>query len=267
MALEEAYEKARAAGLREDWQGVLKWEGRMEDLMQRQSDDECHNILALFVNAHVWASNSTGNADHGLSIVRLETRRVELLGKMQRFRDQGEALCRAADHLCGQGKEQDAEGYLQRARKIAEAHGFFSVECQACLGLGKFEMTGGRKQEGVELLRNALACVPLFEEEDTILELSVIFHFTNALFDTRAIDEVEPLLARFHEAAKAESQKRGYLGIPELHSLCTSARLHEVFLCTYPPRVGSPSHCWALAFCRKFQSQASPRQIKDTCSR
>ena len=85
------------------------------------------------------------------------------------------------------------------------------------------------------------------EGEITDLELDVLDSFTDALFDTHAIDEVEPLVAHYLEAAKAESQKRGRLNPAEFQSLCASARLHEV-LCTYPPRAGSPSHCPALAF-------------------
>jgi hypothetical protein len=108
-------------------------------------------------------------------------------------------------------------------------------------------MEGGRKQEGVELLRNALACVPLCEGDATIMELNALLSFTDVLFETLAIDEAEPLVARFLEAAKAESQKRGCLRISELHSLYASARLHEV-LCTHPPRVGAPSECSDLAF-------------------
>jgi hypothetical protein len=166
---------------------------------------------------------------------------------MQRFRDQGKALCKIADQFRGLGKEQEAKMYLQRARKIAEANGFFSVECESCLGLGNLAMAGGRKQEGVELLRNALVCVPLCEGEDTAMELNVLLNLTDALLDTHAIDEVEPLVLRFLEAAKAESQKQGHLSISEFQGLCTSARLHEV-LCTYPPRVRSPAHCSATAF-------------------
>ena len=124
--------------------------------------------------------------------------------------------------------------YFQRARKIAEAHGFFSVECQSCLGLGKLAMERGRAEEGVELLRHALVCVPLCEVEDTMMELNVLLDFTQALFSTRAIDEVEPLVARFREAAKAESEKQGRLGFSEIRSFYTSAQLHEV-LCTCTP--------------------------------
>jgi len=219
----------------------------MEEMIENQPDAGCNIILEGFSDAHMRAFSSTGSKDNSLSVVRLETRRVEVLGKMQRFRDQGEALCRAANRLLFLDNHQEAEGYFLRARKIAEAHGFFSAECLSCLGLGKLAMAGGRTQEGVELLRNALACVPLCEEENTSMELNVLRALIDTLFHTHAIDEVEPLVARYLEAAKAESEERGRRGISEFYSLYTSARLHEV-LCTCTPRVGSPSHCSALAF-------------------
>jgi len=247
VTLEEVCEKVNAAHLRKDWRAVLKWEGRMEEMMEHVPDAGCNIILKKFRNAHRGAFNATGSKDNSRSIVRLETRLVEVLGKMQRFRDQGTTLCIVADHLLFLGKRQEAEGYFQRARKVAEAHGFFSVECAACLGLGNLAMTGGREEEGLELLRNALVCVPLFEEDATNMELNVLHFFAHALFDTHAIDEVEPLVARFLEAAKAESDKQERLCFSDLRSLCASARLHEV-LCTCTPSVGSPSHCSALAF-------------------
>jgi len=237
VTLDEVCEKVNAANLREDWREVLKWEGRMEEMIEHQPDAGCNNIqniLKMFSNAHSMVCNATSSKDNSLSVVRLETRRAEVLGKMQRFRDQGEALCRVADELHFLGKNQEAEGYFQRARKIAEAHGFFSVECKSCLGLGKLAVERGRDEEGVELLRNALVCVPLCEEENPNMELNVLHFFTDALFRTHAIDEVEPLVARFLEAAKAESDKRGRLCYWEFYSLYTSARLHEV-LCTCTP--------------------------------
>ena len=237
MTLAEVVERMHAAHFREDWRGVLKWEGRMDEMMKNQLDARCNTILLVFVDAHGRAFNSTGSKDHSLSIVQLETRRAELLGKMQRFRDQGEALCRAANCLRSFDNQQEAGGYFQRARTIAEAHGFFSVECDSCLGLGKLAMDGGREEEGVELMRNALVCVPLCEGENPIMELGVLQAFTCALLDTpHEIDEVEPLVARFLEAAKAESDRQGRLDWFELQSVLASARLHEV-LCTCTP-------CW-----------------------
>ena len=99
----------------------------------------------------------------------------------------------------------------------------------------------------MELQRNALVCVPLCEEEDTILELNVLDDFTDALFRTHAIDEVEPLVSRYLEAAKAESDKQGrlilYAFSKPLHECATSrgpVHLHPV--------LGAPSHCSALAY-------------------
>jgi hypothetical protein len=247
VTLKEVFEKVNAAKLGDDWREVLKWEGRMEEMMENQPDAGCKVILETFYVAHSRAFSSTGSKDNSLSAVRLQTRRAEILGKMQRFRDQGEALCTVANYLPGLGRRQEAEGYFQRARQIAEAHGFFSVECDACLGLGNVAMADGREEEGMELMRNALVCVPLFEEENTATELNVLRFFTDALFRTHAIDEVEPLVARYVEMAKAESDKQGRLSFSEIRSLYTSARLHEV-LCSWTPRVGSPSHCFALAF-------------------
>jgi hypothetical protein len=266
VTLDDVVERVFAAHFREDWLAVLKWEGRMEEVVKYQPDAYCSEILEVFSDAHSGALDSTGSKDNSLSIVRLETRRAELLGKMQRFRDQGQALCRAADHLLFLDEHQEAEGYFQRARKIAEAHGFFSVECKSCLGLGKLAMTEGREEEGVELLRNALVCVPLVEEDASDLELDVLHVFTTALFQTHAIDEVEPLVARFLEAAKMDSEKLGRLSVSEIRSLYKSARLHEV-LCTCTP--ASPSHCSALAFCqgRDRQSSILSRPHKDTCTR
>jgi hypothetical protein len=130
VSLGDVFEKVNAANLRGDWRGALKWEGRMEDVIENSSDAACSNILGVFADTHGRGFKATGSKDHSLSIVRLETRRVEVLGRMQRFRDQGQVMCSVADHLRVLGKTQEAAGYLQRARKLGEAHGFFLLECE-----------------------------------------------------------------------------------------------------------------------------------------
>ena len=256
MTLDDVFEKVNAARWN-DWRAVLKWEGRMEELLQNQPDAGCIAILARFSRSHALGFNSTGNAEHALSNVRLEKRKVEVLGKMHRFRDQGEALCLAADQLLGLGRQPEAEGYFERARKIAEEHGFFSVECESCLGLGKLAMADWREEEGVELLRNALVCVPLCEEEDTAMELNVLHAFTNTLLRMHAIDEVEPLVARFRETATAFSEKKGRVTSAEFHSLYARALLHEVLCtctpCWEPPHTAQPLHsAKADSVCHRF---------------
>jgi len=239
LTMEDVGERIDAAHIRWDWREVLKWEGRMEEIMASQSDFTCTHILAKFREAHrrafktraVSTLSSTGESKNhfpdSLAIVRLETRRAELLGKIERFRDQGKSFCIVADYLHVLGKRQEAAGYLQRARKIAEAHGFFSVECESCLGLGKSAIEEGREEEGLELMRNALVCAPLCEEDCTNMEQTVLHYFTDALLDAHAIDEVEPLVARFRAVVQAYADEKGRFNGMAFRSLYASARLHE----------------------------------------
>jgi hypothetical protein len=229
VTLEDVRKRVDAAGEGRDWRGVLKWEARMEQLLEGRSDAARNGTLEAFMCAHAFACDATGSTDHALAVVRLEDRRIELLGNIMRFRDQGEAMCEAAGYLVDAGKRQEAAGYFQRARDIGAAHGFFSIECKACCGLGRLAFEEGRHEEGLDLLRNALAASSLREnEDDTFMELKSLTDLINALFLEHKIDEAQPLILRFREAAEAESQKIGRVSFTELESLYASARLHEV---------------------------------------
>ena len=120
----------------------------------------------------------------------------------------------------------------------------------------------------MELMRNALASAPLLEAEDPIMELRVLCAFTDALFHAHAVDEVEPLVARYREAAQAEGDKQGRPCFHDFHSLYLNARLHEV-LCTCTPRV--QIHFTLLDPCtlqgRYSLSQVSRFPGIDTCTR
>jgi hypothetical protein len=261
VTLEEVRKRVDAAVEGDDWRGVLKWEGRMEQLLEGRSDAARNGTLINFKWAHAVAWRATDSTDHVLAVVRLQDRRTELLGNMERFRDQGESICDAAEYLDVAGKVQEAAGYFQRARDVGAAHGFFSVEGKACLGLGKLATLEGRHEDGLDLLRNALAASSLREDEDdTSMELIVLSPLIDALFRTHAIDEVEPLVLRYREAAEAESQKLGCICFWEPESLYASARLLEV---------GNPST--PLLPClhqgRKRLPQDPARPSEYTCSR
>jgi len=229
VTLEEVRKRVAAAAEGDDWRGVLKWEGRLGQLLEGWSDAARCDFLLDFKRAHAVAWCATGSTGHALAAVRLQDRRIEILGNMERFRNQGEAMCNAAEYLYDAGKVQEAAGYFQRARDVGAAHGFFSVECKACLGLGNLATLEGRHEEGLDLLRNALAASSLSENEnDTIIELKTLSKLVDALFLTHGIDEVEPLVLRFRDAAEAQSQKIGRVCCWELLSLYASARLHEV---------------------------------------
>jgi len=233
--------KVMAAGAVYDWQEVLKWEGRMDELVANLPDEDCETILLIFITAHAMVHLATGGTRNALAIARLRElreRHVDLLGKMQRFRDQGETMCQYACIPNVTGKREEGERWFNRARDVGAAHGFFSVESSACLGLGDLAMNQGRHEEGVELLRNALVATNLSEHEGeekrNQAELNVLHSLSEALFKIAAIDEVEPLVLRYRELAKAETARIGGLQY-KMWSFYLSARLHEV------PCICSPS--------------------------
>ena len=84
------------------------------------------------------------------------------------------------------------------------------------------------------LLRNSLVAAELNELDDPTYELDTLQSLIKALFKTNSIDEVEPLVQRYRDAAKAQSEREGVC-FTEFESLLFSALLHEV-LCLCTPR-------------------------------
>ena len=233
--------KINAAHTTGNWRGVLKWEERMEGLMAGETDDAhwC-GTLSVFSNAHELGFQVTGNHDHARSYIALQERRIPLLGKLQRFRDQGMAMSSIASNLFSLDRLSETENWYQRARDVGAAHGFFSLESSACVGLGLAALNEGRPEESLNLLRNALVAAELNELDDPQYELDALKALIFALFQTDSIDEVEPLVLRLREAATAQSDKGGFCSA-ELVSMLESAHLHEV-LCTCTPRLGTSFH-------------------------
>jgi hypothetical protein len=151
------------------------------------------------------------------------------------------------------GRNSEATTWYQRARDVGAAHGCFSLESQACIGLGTAAIDAGRHEEGLALLRNALVAAELNELDDPQYVLIALAGLVDALFTTQCIEEVEPLVLRYREAAKAESERVDGFGLRELDSVVCSARLHEVFcLCT---------PCWEPLFTAASLPTARPNYI------
>ena len=212
----------------------------MEELMAFRSDDVCSSILQAFSAAHHKGHQDTGSEEHARSFIGLEERQILLLGKLQRFRDQGDAMCNLSSILRLLGRHSEAAVWSQRVRDVGAAHGFFSLESSACIGLGTTALEEGRHEEGLALLRNALVAAELNELDDPAFELDAVKTLIDALFSTNLIDEVEPLVFRYREAAKAQSEEKRILIYAALDSVFCSARLHEVLCMRYA--CGTPGH-------------------------
>ena len=144
VPLQDVAAKIKAAHAADEWRGVLKWEGRMEELMALRSDEDCLWILSVFCDAHQMGLQATLSKDHARSYAGLVERRIPLLGKLQRFRDQGQVMCNLSDILRVLDRNSEAATWNQRARDVGAAHGFFSLESTACRGLGRAAVHAGR---------------------------------------------------------------------------------------------------------------------------
>ena len=94
--VQELFENIKKADQASDWRGVLKYEDRMEEMMADEPDGSRERTLFAFLRAHqlgLMADQHAGTNEknHAAHCVRLEERRAEVLGRMQRFRDQGHA--------------------------------------------------------------------------------------------------------------------------------------------------------------------------------
>jgi hypothetical protein len=245
VPLQDVAAKINAAQAAGDWRGVLKWEGRMEELMAGEPDNSCSKILRAFSWAHQMGSQATGLNDHAHSYVGLLERWIPLLGKLQHFRQQGKTMCSLSTILRVLERNSEAATWHQRARDVGAAHGLFSLECSACIELGGAAIEEGRHEEGLALLRNALVAAELNELDDPKYELGALEALFEALLHPHAIEEVEPLVLRYRDAAKAQSEKEGVC-FAEFNALHYSARLHEV-LCFSTLSLGTPFHYSALA--------------------
>jgi len=89
--LDEMFKKVMEADADSSrWREVLAWEGRMEESLMCLPDDARRvALIKAFSEAHEAGAIQTGKTEHWKKAITLDKRRCELLGTLQRFRDQG----------------------------------------------------------------------------------------------------------------------------------------------------------------------------------
>ena len=168
----------------------------VDAMLASHTHDDQIGMLFTFVNALRSYGLSTGSQDRICEMIPLEIRRAILEGESEMFRDQGETFNFIADCSMIIKDDEQAMQYFQKSRKVGEAHGFFGIESRACRGIGSLLITQGRFDEGMDLLRNALAAAPLAETDCSNLEavaLETLIH--NMISLPNAWDEVQQIEA------------------------------------------------------------------------
>ena len=179
-----------------DWLGVLRWEGRLEELLTLQESQQPKQIYAFAL-----ANQAQGLYAEAASLFQ---RRVQVLEKMERFSEQGADMCQVGDCFLRLNDAKQAETWYQNARKFGDKHGCYAVECAACLGLGCVEFYfRGRKQGAEELLRHALAVLDFVEGgEGGTLEREIKTELSKVLLQTDRYTEAGQLIQRLRELAE-----------------------------------------------------------------
>ena len=175
----------------------------------------CHNtyedqiaIIFTFVSALRSYGLTTGSHDRIFEMIPLEMRRAVLEGEQKMFRDQGETLNFIADCSMIIENDEQAMEYFEKSRKVGEAHGFFGIESRACRGIGSLLILKGRVDDGMDLLRNALAAAPLAEVDCSNLEAvaleTLIYHLLGmpGEWDDTQQAEVDNLTLRYCSLAE-----------------------------------------------------------------
>jgi hypothetical protein len=171
-----------------DVPGMLRWESRLEELLLSLDKTKHPELILGFAVA---------NYRQGLfaKAATLLQRVVQVLGKLERFSDQGGNMCKVGECFLILDDAKGAETWYQKARTLGEKHGCCGSEGRASLGLGRVEIyMRGRMQEGEELLRHALSVLDFVEGKNENLEREITQELAKVLLHTDRYKEAEPLV-------------------------------------------------------------------------
>ena len=105
-----------------DWPGVLRWESRLDEMLSLYSTapEACPHLIRTFACA---------NMNHALfaKAASLFERSAQLLGNLERFRDQARDVCQVGQCFLQLGDVDGAAPWFEKARKVGAAHGFFQA--------------------------------------------------------------------------------------------------------------------------------------------
>jgi ATP/maltotriose-dependent transcriptional regulator MalT len=183
-----------------------------------------HDLLHHFVTALRARQYQKFTTDKIQDIIAYEQRRGTLLAKLQRFKDQGTLLCYIADCYNLTGDYNESNKNHKQARRIAEDHGFYSIECLSCRGHGQSLVDQGIVEEGLDLLRNAVIAGPLCEIDADSFELCALDALVLALVNKGHMSEASSHISRLCELATKNSHDTIDIRLPI--SLFLKVRIH-----------------------------------------
>ena len=140
--------EARAIG---NWDEILRWESRIDELVSGQHHETIVPVLYAFANAY--HTTSPGKA------ALMFGRAADSWGALSMFMEQVEAMGDAATFSVGAGDYKQAAVWFERARDVSVERGFAVMEVRLRYELNEIFQHLARDVEAVEQLQRALVVV------------------------------------------------------------------------------------------------------------
>jgi hypothetical protein len=121
MFVDEIRGWVHAASASNDFAGVLRWEGKIDQLLEGQDLDNTANLLAAFSSAFI----GTEQWDKASTIGRRYAEACEALGDFLRT---AQAMSAAASCCSNAGEGKLATLWYERARDLSAEHGIVLME-------------------------------------------------------------------------------------------------------------------------------------------
>ena len=181
--------------------GVLQYESRLEEMLRVTIVRLHPPLLRSFAHAHLHKRNLAKAAS-------FFERSAQVLGKLERFREQVTDMFHAGIYLTELKDAKGATRWFQRAREVGAQHGFYSAECEACVGLGLVEQMKGRRKEAEELFLHALTALDFVEDVadgyPAAARGNLERQIATFLLETDSYEAAGPLIQRLRELAEAQ---------------------------------------------------------------
>jgi len=216
VSIRDVWEKVLSVPPVSSWKKILFWQHRFEEMLELPGLTilQRHDLLHHFVTALRARQCQLFTSDKIQDIIAYEERRGKLLAELLRFKDQGTLLCYVADCYNLTGQYEASNKCHKQARRIAEDHGFYSIECLSCRGHGQSLVDQGNVEEGLDLLRNATIAGPLCEGDADSFELCALDALVLALVNQNRMSEATCHITRLCQLALEKSENTIDIRLP-----------------------------------------------------
>jgi len=174
-----------------EWRKTLSLQGEMDELMvgaQFDSDSK-QNLIHRFIDANHAAAAETRENVYLTSVIKMYDELMTCMEDIQHYHDKGTYLYRVGCIFLRLDNNEKAEQCFQSVRNLGEMHGFFTMECLGCVGLGRiFRLQGQKKMERMFYHNATVACDLLVScDNPSHYKIEVLRYMIESLMETDLI--------------------------------------------------------------------------------